>query len=431
MIAEIGNQLAPQDGEQVIDGQSGVLLPGLHDHHIHLNASAAAMESVRCGPPHVQNQEELIVALEVASDGEWLRGIGYHPSVAGEIDRHWLDCNGPDRPIRIQHRGGRMWVFNSQAIALLAIDIPHDGRLVDGDAELRKLMGNQRPDLKPLVKKLLSFGITGVTEVTPGNDRDDFEHYSVNANPLNLTIMGGVDLHGHNGNSAQVGPLKIHNHDYDLPSLADVIAQISDAHVHGRAVAIHCVTRAEMMLSLAAIEDAGVHPGDRIEHAAIADDTIIEWIMKLGLTVVTQPHFITERQDAYLKEVESHELPHLWRLKSFVDAGIGIAGGSDAPFGDLNPWKAMASAVRRPGKLGPNEAISANDALALYTKPSSEAGAAPRQLVVGEKADLCLLDRSCADAYADFSAVNVQATWIDGELVYERILSTSPHSNAV
>ena len=431
LIAEIGCQLARQDGEQVIDGQSGALLPGLHDHHIHLNASAAALGSVRCGPPNVQNAKQFIEALHAAPDGNWIRGIGYHPLVAGEIDRDWLDANAPERPIRVQHRGGRMWVFNSPAMALLDIEIPADGRLIDGDAKLRKVLGSRRPDLKPLVKQLLSFGITGVTEVTPGNNRDDFEHYAANAKPLNLTVMGGADLHDHQGNGAQVGPLKIHNHDYDLPPLANLTAQIADAHDHDRAVAIHCVTRAEMMLSLVAIEEAGVHPQDRIEHAAIADNAIIDWIARLGLTVVTQPHFITERQYAYLREVESRDQPDLWRLNSFLNAGVKLAGGSDAPFGDLNPWEAMASAMHRPSKLGPDEAIRADDALALYTKPPTDAGAAPRKIAIGERADLCLLDRSWLDACADFSAVNVRATWVGGELVYDKISSTNPHSSAV
>ena len=36
--------------------------------------------------------------------GEWLRGTGYHESVAGELDRHALDRWVPARPVRVQHR---------------------------------------------------------------------------------------------------------------------------------------------------------------------------------------------------------------------------------------------------------------------------------------------------------------------------------------
>ena len=38
--------LRPEPGEHVIDGQGGALVPGLHDHHLHLRAAVAARESV-------------------------------------------------------------------------------------------------------------------------------------------------------------------------------------------------------------------------------------------------------------------------------------------------------------------------------------------------------------------------------------------------
>ncbi len=432
VITALANALEGDDGEYVYDANGCALLPGLHDHHIHLNASAAALNSVRCGPPYVEDQTALIAALSAADGDEWIRGIGYHASVAGEIDRGWLDVHGADRPIRIQHRGGRMWIFNSKAMKLLDIDIPDDGRLIDGDAVLRSALGGRRPDLKPLIQKLLSLGITGVTEVTPGNDRADLAHYLHAAQPLNLCVMGGTDLSGLKSQQADhIGPLKIHNHDHDLPSLDHLTRVIADAHAHNRAVAIHCVTRAELMLSLAAIEEAQPHPGDRIEHAAIADDVAISWMNKLGLTVVTQPHFVTEREAAYIRDIEPDDLDHLWPLKSLKDAGLKLAAGSDAPFGDLSPWAAMASAAKRPRQLGAGEAVSPDAALALYTKPWNNAGGKPRQITIGAPADLCLIDRTWLEAGKDLKSVNVKATWVGGELVYETNSSTKPHSSAV
>ena len=55
--------------------------------------------------------EALAEALHRAPGEGWLRGIGYHDGIADRIDRTWLDRHGPDRPIRIQHRGGRMWIL--------------------------------------------------------------------------------------------------------------------------------------------------------------------------------------------------------------------------------------------------------------------------------------------------------------------------------
>ena len=46
----------------------GALLPGLHDHHLHLFALAAADASLRCGPPEVRNLRALADALDAAFD---------------------------------------------------------------------------------------------------------------------------------------------------------------------------------------------------------------------------------------------------------------------------------------------------------------------------------------------------------------------------
>src|SRR6185312_5581927 len=80
VIAEMG-RLTFAPGETAIDAGGDALLPGLHDHHIHLLAFAAARDSVRCGPPWVESAEALAEVLQAAvlrSSGGWLRGIGYH-----------------------------------------------------------------------------------------------------------------------------------------------------------------------------------------------------------------------------------------------------------------------------------------------------------------------------------------------------------------
>ena len=42
VIAAIGPDVRPEEGDEVIDARGGALLPGLHDHHLHLAALAAA-----------------------------------------------------------------------------------------------------------------------------------------------------------------------------------------------------------------------------------------------------------------------------------------------------------------------------------------------------------------------------------------------------
>lgn len=416
IITAIALQLPPEAGEIVIDAHGGALLPGLHDHHIHLDATAAALLSLRCGPPEVTSREALAAVLATAPGSGWLRGVGYHDSI-GHIDRAWLDAHGPDRPLRIQHRGGRMWVLNSRAMAEIGSGVPADGRLIDGDALVAVRLGRVSPDLAALGTRLASLGITGVTEVTPRNDAADFARYAGAGMPQRLLVMGGASLDDQPPlGKARRGAVKLHYHDHDLPDLDALAAEIARAHGAGRPVAAHCVTRAELLLTLAAIEMAGPHPGDRIEHAGVAPDEAVEWVARLGLTVVTQPHFLAERGAQYAREVAADDVPLLYRLQAWRAAGVRLAAGSDAPFGGISPWVAMAAAVNRSPGFGAGEALTPEAAVGLFLGDPDDPGGAARQVAVGVAADLCLIDRGWAAARADLAIVGVQGTLVAGEI---------------
>src|SRR5688572_17069923 len=84
IVTAIG-RLDAFDNEPVLEANSGLLLPGLHDHHIHVAALAASLSSVRCGPPDVTDEESFAAQLQIPGT-DWLRATGYHESVAGMLD---------------------------------------------------------------------------------------------------------------------------------------------------------------------------------------------------------------------------------------------------------------------------------------------------------------------------------------------------------
>jgi predicted amidohydrolase YtcJ len=184
------------------------------------------------------------------------------------------------------------------------------------------------------------------------------------------------------------------------------------------------VTRAELVLALAAFEEAGVRDGDRIEHASLAPPDLVAWIARLRLVVVTQPGFVRSRGDAYLREVEPREQPWLYRCAGFTAAGVALGAGTDAPFGEADPWRAMQAAVDRRTaageRLGPAEALSPERALALFTSAAEAPGGAPRRIEPGARADLCLLDRSWARARDSLASDAVAATFGAGRLLWQR-----------
>ncbi|CAB1369293.1 amidohydrolase family protein [Denitratisoma oestradiolicum] len=437
-ITDIGDQIHPRSGEEVLDAAGGALLPGLHDHHIHLLALAAALDSIPCGPPRVSTPEQLTLALtqaaaEAPEDG-WLRGIGYHESVAGDIDRHWLDRVVPHRPLRIQHRSGRLWILNSRALQDLGADIPAKftedlarGRLHDADAWLRRRLGSRPPSLERVGKLLASHGITGVTDTSQHNGPEELAHFAAEQArghlPQAVLLMGDARLDGAIAQGdVTPGHYKIHLHEADLPPFDDLCADIRRSHQTGRRVAIHCVTLTELVFASAALEAAGVLPGDRIEHGAVAPPDTLPRLAALGLTVVTQPNFVLERGDAYLRDVDKADLPWLYRARGLLEAGILLAAGSDAPYGNPNPWLSMEAAVcRRTAaglSLGTEEALNPEQTLALFTGTADNPGGPSRPIEIGAPADLCLLDRPWRNARPRLGAVVVRGTWRQGRRLW-------------
>lgn len=427
--------LDPGDDEHVIDAAGAALLPGLHDHHIHLAAEAARRQSVPCGPPDVVTEDDLARALAKPGEG-WLRGTNYHESVAGLLTCEQLDSMQPDRPVRIQDRTGRMWFFNSPAIAqLLEHAEPPPGfdretcRLFDGDTWLRIALRSSPPDLAALTADLAATGLTGVTDMSPANAPAMARHFGQQmesgALPQTLVLAGTPELAERPAGARWLlGPGKLHLHDAALPDPAEAAHFIRAVHRQGRAIAIHCVTEAELVIALAAIAEAGAKPGDRIEHGGIAPDHLLAEMARLGLQLCSNPAFIAARGDRYLADVEPGLQPFLYRLAAARDAGIVLAGGSDAPYGPTDPWLAMRAAVNREtatgAVIGAAEALSPEEALSLYLSDPLDL-ARERQVALGGVADLVLLDRPWREARDRLLADDVRCVLAGGSIVHERV----------
>ena len=438
-IARVAHDLPGLDAGTTLDAGGGALLPGLHDHHIHLAGEAVRALSVWCGPPDVTTPDELVERLGAPGTG-WIRAIGYHESVLGGLpSARELDRFVSDRPLRMQHRSGRMWLLNSPALeTLLARATPppglerdssgFTGRLFDEDDWLRRVLGSQPPDLSAVSARLAGCGVTGMTDMSPHNGPEMARHFAAEASRGALLqhcmLAGTLDLADAPGNHWTLGPFKLHLHEADLPPFEEAVALIEAAHDQARPVAIHCVSEVELVFALAALEQAGTRTGDRIEHASVTPPPQLEAIAEMGLWVCTQPHFLTERGDQYLTDVEPRLLDDLYRLKSFSEAGIPLAGGSDAPFGSSDPWAAMRAAVSRRTRsgrtLGPDEALSPEAALSLYLR-RPDALDRLRMIAPGEAADLCLLDRPWNQARDRLSARDVAATIVSGRIVHDRV----------
>jgi len=108
-----------------------------------------------------------------------------------------------------------------------------------------------------------------------------------------------------------------------------------------------------------------------------------------------------------------------WRrtnqLRSLLDAGVPLAGGSDAPITAISPLAGMAAAVNHPN---PDQRLNADEALALFTTGAASALRVDDRvgrLAAGMQADFAVLSddpRTNADC-------RVIATYRGGQRTYQ------------
>ena len=411
-IVEVGD-LKPHNGEQVFDAAGQTVIPGLHDHHVHLRSAAAALTSVRVGPAEVRGRADLARALADAPVGDdgWIRAVGYHDAVAGPLDRDVLDELSPPLPVRVQHRSGVLWTLNSAGLARIGLTDHPDGQLRSADRGWSDTLQRNESGLAEVSRGLTELGVTGITDATP-----DFEVADI-VKLMEAHRRGELRQRVH-----CLAPGKRILHDGDL-DLAELAAWVAERHAADAPVAVHCVTAAQLVVTLSALHEAGTHPHDRIEHAAVVPDDNMADLTDLGVTVVTQPNFVAERGDQYLSDVPAAEHHELWRVASLLKGRVKVALSTDMPFGQGDPWATMRAAVHRTtaagAVLGPDECVSAREALILFFGTSGQP-TIPRVIGPAQPGDLCVLAASPDEVLTELDARMVAATVVAGEVVFER-----------
>lgn len=208
---------------------------------------------------------------------------------------------------------------------------------------------------------------------------------------------------------------------------------VAEAVANGFSVAIHAMGNAAIDEAIAAIEGSRAahrdRPPPRIEHATFSRLDQPRRMADAGICVVAQPAFV------HLPALELIELPPSFRtlaLRSLLDAGVRVAGSSDAPVATFDPLVAMRAATTRQKtsgkKLEPTERIEPSEALAMYTREAAYAcGTLGSRGTIepGKRADLVVLSRDPLAAGAALEGVSVERTLLGGEVVYDAL---APHA---
>ena len=182
---------------------------------------------------------------------------------------------------------------------------------------------------------------------------------------------------------------------------------------------------------LNALHTAGVGPDRRpiLTHCQILGKDLIARMREQGVIANIQPSFTVSDAAFVHKRLRDEVVPFSYCWKRLLDSAVVCAGGSDAPIETCNPFQGMYDALHRhtedrPGCVFlPNEQLSFDEALALYTKGGAFAAMAEHtlgQLAPGFCADFVVLG---TDATRDPSALValdlVSGVWVNGKQSYQ------------
>ncbi|MGA8868638.1 MAG: amidohydrolase family protein [Candidatus Sulfotelmatobacter sp.] len=165
----------------------------------------------------------------------------------------------------------------------------------------------------------------------------------------------------------------------------------------------------------------------RIVHAGISTPAVQKRMRELNVVVDGNPPFVYWI-GSWFRKYGAERVRWSYPAKSYIDNGIVEAAGSDVNVMPLTPWWGIFAAVVRKelqtGEvLAPEERITVQQALTLYTRNGAYAGFEERDkgsLAPGKLADFIVIDRDVLGVPVDeLKDVQVLQNWVGGLLIYE------------
>ena len=212
----------------------------------------------------------------------------------------------------------------------------------------------------------------------------------------------------------------------------EIYKVLGEAHKKGYQITVHAQGDKAIEMYLNCVERAlkeapRKNHRHRIEHAGISTPDLQERMKQLEVIPIPNPPFPYEYGEIYAHNY-GERVNYMYAARDYIDKNIIAAGSSDAPVTDYNPLLGIHTAVNRKSQLGAeigtNQCISVLEAIKLYTWNGAYASFEEDikgSLEVGKLADLVILNDSILKAKPDrIKDLKVEATIIDGEIVYQR-----------
>ncbi len=472
-------ELEQLDGveSRIIDCQGRTVVPGFNDAHCHTFALIRKLSSLDLSPSSVGSIVDIKSAIRRQAQnlpaGSWLTGTDYNEFYLAEKrhpNRRDLDEAAPHHPVVLTHRSLHACVLNSLALSLAGItrETPEPpGALIERELEsgepsglLFEMLGYIMDRVMPPLSEeelaggmakasqhYLAMGITSLQEASATNDFSRWQTLKRFKNngrlKSRLSMMLGIDAlsqfqqaglsFGAGDSHLRLGGVKLMLNEITAQStMPELKQQAFSAHEAGFQLAIHCIEPGTVEAAIAALEYIGSRSSlagrrHRLEHCSECPPPLLERLIRLKAMVVTQPSFLYYSGERYLATIPPAQLRWLYRIKSFLDGGLIVGGSSDSPVVPDNPLVGIYGAVTRRAESGeellPEEAISAKEALAMYTINAAYASFEEDikgSITPGKLADMAVLSADPLKSPPEqIKDIRVEMTIIDGGVAWE------------
>jgi predicted amidohydrolase YtcJ len=446
--------------DEVVDARGRTVLPGLWDAHVHIVQCVSAQRRVDLSGARSAREAAGLMAAGRTGSGERLVGFGFRDGLWPDRPTpDLLDWAGDNQVVVLVSNDLHTAWLNAAALRALGERDDHSGVLreqpcIDAVARLTHTAPEESDRwIADAQRAAAARGVVGFIDFEYADNIADWRR-RVNGGSATRVVAAiypahldhaianglrtGNEVTGTDG-LLTVGHLKIfvdgslntrtalcHDPYPDLvagpdahgllETAPDVLEHLmTKAHRAGIEPAVHAIGDRANSIALDAFERVGC-PG-RIEHAQLIDDRDLPRFARPGLVLGVQPAHLVDDRDV----ADRHWAGRTHRAFAYADllaAGARLEFGSDAPVAPMDPWRAIAAAVRRTGNnrrpWHPEQAIDLQPALAAASRGRRSVG-------VGDVADLVLVDGDPAQApLDDLAQMPVAGTLLAGRWTFRR-----------
>jgi predicted amidohydrolase YtcJ len=453
------------------------VVPGLIDTHIHVADFGKCLLWLDISAAQSITELQLLLKEKAKQTphGKWIVGRGWNESNFKEkrlLTLSDLDEVTPDNPVILYHGAAYICAVNSKAVSAAKVtnqtSSPRGGTI--DKTTLGELTGIFRDSATNLIwravaeptmqeltdatalacQKILEAGITSIDWIILSEQElpiiqtlhqqgklpirvnviipcellkaaGDF----MSTDPLRLQLDGAIIFVDGYLDSKTAALMESYSDESGNQGKINYTAQeltvwVSQVLALGLQPVIHAMGDRAVDVALTVIEQSSKKVRFRLEQAAILNKQLVSRLKDQEVVISVQPRMVPTEFEVWsaIKRLGDKRASWLHPLKTLLNAGVKVAGGSDSPMESLNPLLGIQDAVTR--KSFPEQRLTVEEALRMYTLDAAYCSGEENvkgSIEEGKLADLTVLSADPNTIVPEkIKDIKIEITIIDGKI---------------